>query len=102
MSKLEHVGVREFRDRATYYLKRGKPLAIERHGEVIGYFLPVRRKDPEEIRQRLEAFEQALERFLEGAGLSEEELARLVERAPSPSGAGKKRKQTAKTTKAGR
>jgi len=78
MDRIEHVGVREFRDRATYYLKRGKPLAIERHGEVIGYFLPVRRRDPEE------------------------ELARLVEQAPSPAGAGKKRKETAKTTKVGR
>jgi len=49
MNRIEHVGVREFRDRATYYLKRGKPLAIERHGEVIGYFLPVRRRDPEGV-----------------------------------------------------
>ena len=100
MSKIEHIGVREFRDRATYYLKRGKPLAIERHGEVIGYFLPVRRRDPEEIRQRLEAFEQALERFLAEAELSEEEFARLVEQAPT--GSRRKTKGTAKTTEVGR
>jgi len=99
MSKLEHVGVREFRDRATYYLKRGKPLAIERHGEVIGYFLPVRRKDPEEIRQRLEAFEQALERFLTEAELPEEEFARLVE--PVSTRGRRKTKRTSKTTEVG-
>ena len=100
MDRIEHVGVREFRDRATYYLRRGRPLAIERHGEVIGYFLPVRRKDPEEIRKRLEAFEQALERFLTETELPEEEFARLVEQV-SPRGR-RKPKRTSKTTKVGR
>ena len=100
MSKLEHVGVREFRDRATYYLKQGNPLAIERHGEVIGYFLPVRRKDPEEIRKRLEAFEQALERFLTEAELPEEEFARLVEQVSTRGR--RKTKRPSKTTKVGR
>jgi len=78
---MKHVGVREFRDKATHYLKLGEPLAIERHGEVIGYYLPVRRKDPEEIRKRLLVFEQALERFLKEAALSEAEFAELVEKA---------------------
>jgi hypothetical protein len=82
VKQMEHVGVREFRDKATYYLKLGKPLAIERHGEVIGYYLPVRRKDPEEIKRRLEAFERALEQILKGAELTEEEFAELAERAP--------------------
>ena len=50
MDRIEHVGVREFRDRATYYLKQGKPLAIKRHGEVIGYFLPVRAGIPRRSR----------------------------------------------------
>ena len=100
MSKFKHVGVREFRDRATYYLKQGQPLAIERHGEVIGYFLPVRRRDPEEIRKRLEAFEHALERFLAEAELPEDEFARLVEQAPTRGR--KKAKGTTQTTKVGR
>ena len=99
MNRIEHVGVREFRDRATYYLRRGRPLAIERHGEVIGYFLPVRRKDPEEIRKRLEAFEQALERFLSEAELPEEEFARLVEQVPTR---GRRKTRTSKATKVGR
>jgi len=38
---MEHVGVRDFRDRATRYLKGGDPLAIERHGEVIRAASPV-------------------------------------------------------------
>jgi len=83
---MKHIGVREFRDKATRYLKLGEPLAIERHGEVIGYYLPVREKDPEEVRRRLESFERALERFLEGAGLTEEEFAELVEQAGKQAG----------------
>jgi len=78
--EMKHVGVREFRDKATHYLKLGEPLAIERHGEVIGYYLPVR-KDPEEVRRKLEAFERALERFLEEGGLTEEEFVELIEKA---------------------
>lgn len=78
---MKHVGVREFRNQATRYLKLGEPLAIERHGEVLGYYLPVQRRDPEAVRKRLEAFERALERILKDAGLTEEEFAERVEKA---------------------
>jgi hypothetical protein len=38
------VGMREFRDKlATYLLESETPLAITRHGDTIGYFLPARR-----------------------------------------------------------
>lgn len=84
---MEHVGVRDFRDRATRYLKGGEPLAIERHGEVIGYYLPVRRKDPEEVRRRLNAFEEALEGFLAESKLTEDDLAELIEKAGGEVGA---------------
>lgn len=84
---MEHVGVRDFRDRATRYLKGEEPLAIERHGEVIGYYLPVHRKDPDEVRRRLEAFETALERVLDERELTEDDLAELIERAGGEVGA---------------
>lgn len=61
--------------------RSASPQAIERHGEVIGYYLPVRRKDPEAINKRLEAFERALERLLVETELSEEAFAQLVEQA---------------------
>ena len=38
------IGVREFRDKlATYLLESEAPLAITRHGDTIGYFIPARR-----------------------------------------------------------
>ena len=43
--------------------------------------IPVRRKDPEEMKKRLLAFERVLERFLKEADLTEEAFAKLVERA---------------------
>lgn len=35
------VGVREFRDNATRYLASNDVLRIERHGNLVGYFVPV-------------------------------------------------------------
>jgi predicted nucleotidyltransferase len=35
------IGVREFRDRATRLIASGEVLAIERHGSLVGYFVPV-------------------------------------------------------------
>ena len=44
----QRVGIREFRDKlATYLLESDKALAITRHGDTIGYYLPARRKRTE-------------------------------------------------------
>ena len=69
-----HVGVREFRDKASHYLSKGEVLAVEKHGEVIGYYIPVKR-DEAARKAALEAFEAKLASFLEETGLSEDELA---------------------------
>jgi antitoxin (DNA-binding transcriptional repressor) of toxin-antitoxin stability system len=72
---MEHIGVREFRDKASHYLHLGKPLAIERHGEIVGYYIPVKKRNPEEVRRRLASLEEAIERVLAETGMSEDELA---------------------------
>lgn len=36
-----HIGIREFRDQATRFIASGEMLAIERHGGLVGYFVPV-------------------------------------------------------------
>lgn len=38
---LKRVGVRELRDNATRYLAGDDVLAVERHGSLVGYFVPV-------------------------------------------------------------
>jgi len=39
------VGIREFREKLAAYLLEGDaPVAITRHGDTVGYFIPARRK----------------------------------------------------------
>ena len=75
---MKHVGVREFRDRATGYLKDAEPLAVERHGRLIGFYIPVEPKEPDResaLKDALERLEAAVARTLEESGMSEDELA---------------------------
>jgi PHD/YefM family antitoxin component YafN of YafNO toxin-antitoxin module len=54
----QSVGIREFRDKlATYLLTSDKPLAITRHGDTIGYYLPTKRRRP--TPEQLEAIREA-------------------------------------------
>ena len=38
------VGIREFRENLAGYLESGRPLAIMRHGETLGYYIPVHKR----------------------------------------------------------
>jgi PHD/YefM family antitoxin component YafN of YafNO toxin-antitoxin module len=68
------VGIREFRDKlATYVLESDTPVAITRHGDTVGYFIPARRKRSETEKA---AFQEAAARWqsvLDAAGVSEGE-----------------------------
>jgi PHD/YefM family antitoxin component YafN of YafNO toxin-antitoxin module len=67
------VGIREFRDKlATYLLESDAPVAITRHGDTVGYYIPARR-----MRSESEALRQAaarMEKMLASEGVSEEEV----------------------------
>ena len=48
------VGIREFREKlASYLLETEVPVAITRHGDTIGYYIPARRKRSEAERTAL-------------------------------------------------
>lgn len=69
------VGIREFRARlADYLLKSDKPVAVTRHGETIGYFIPARAGRAELDRAALKKAASKMEELLEREGLSEPEL----------------------------
>ena len=68
------VGVREFRDRATTMMGAGETLAIERHGEPIGFFVPIVAKDRPGGRAALGRLGLALDALLLSTGLTEDEL----------------------------
>lgn len=76
---MKRVGVREFRDHATHYLSGDEVLAVERHGQTIGFYFPTGASQQESFVQALERLEQTVRRTLAETGLSEEELSLLYD-----------------------
>jgi hypothetical protein len=74
------VGVREFRDQATSMMGSGETLVIERHGEPIGFYVPVTAKDRRAGREALGRLGDALDKIVATTGVSEDEFADEVTR----------------------
>ncbi len=71
----QKVGMREFRDNlATYLLESDKPLAITRHGDTIGFFLPTRRKRTEADWAAFKEAADQWQKILDDAGIKEDEV----------------------------
>jgi len=71
----QSVGIREFRDNlATYLLESDKPLAITRHGDTIGYYLPTRRKRTEAEKKAMDEVHARLQEEMAAAGVTEDEI----------------------------
>ncbi len=73
------VGVREFRERIASFLESDNPVAVTRHGETLGVYVPTPRhaKNRAQISE-LRAAAQRLSREL--AGVDEEEFVAEFER----------------------
>ena len=71
---MRSVGVREFRDHATKLIGSGETLVIEKHGEPVGFFVPIVAKDRRAGAQALERLDVLVTEVLEERGLSEDEL----------------------------
>ena len=70
------VGIREFREKlASYVLESDTPIAITRHGDTVGYYIPARRKRSEAERTALREAASRLQKMLEAEGISEEGIA---------------------------
>jgi antitoxin (DNA-binding transcriptional repressor) of toxin-antitoxin stability system len=78
---MKRVGVREFRNHATQYLAGDEVLAIERHGQPIGFYIPAQASKQESFAHALERLEQTVQRVLAETGMSEDELSRLYDLA---------------------
>ena len=69
------VGIREFREKlASYLLESDKPLAITRHGDTVGYYLPARRTRSEAERSALRQAAARLQEMLAAEGITENEI----------------------------
>ncbi len=76
---MKRLGVREFRDHATQYLSGDEVLAIERHGQPLGFYIPTGKSRRESFKDALNRLEQTVQQVLAETGMSEEELSRLLD-----------------------
>jgi antitoxin (DNA-binding transcriptional repressor) of toxin-antitoxin stability system len=69
------VGIREFRSKlAQYLLEADTPVTITRHGDTVGFFIPVRPKRAEADKAALKDAAERFDRLLAASGVTEEEL----------------------------
>ncbi len=71
------VGIREFREKlSTFLLESDEPVAITRHGDTVGYYLPARRARSHAERDALKEAASRLQSMLAEQGVSEDEIVR--------------------------
>jgi antitoxin (DNA-binding transcriptional repressor) of toxin-antitoxin stability system len=70
------VGIREFRENLSSFLESSKPVAITRHGETVGFYIPAKRKRKQADLEALRAAGQQIDTMLAAAGMTEDELVR--------------------------
>ena len=68
------IGMREFRENLAGYLESGTPLAITRHGETLGYYVPAQKRDRKAELEAMRAAARDLDAMIASWGASEEEL----------------------------
>jgi antitoxin (DNA-binding transcriptional repressor) of toxin-antitoxin stability system len=70
----EKIGIREFRENLAGYLEGGRPLAITRHGETLGFFIPAQKRSRRAQVQAMRPAAKDLDVMIAGWGASEDEL----------------------------
>src|SRR5260370_31484440 len=70
----ERIGMREFRENLAGYLESGKPLAITRHGETLGFYIPAQKRSRKAEVEAMRAAAKELDAMIAGWGASEDKL----------------------------
>jgi antitoxin (DNA-binding transcriptional repressor) of toxin-antitoxin stability system len=68
------VGIRELRENLAAYLESGKPLAITRHGETLGFYIPTQKRDRKAELAAMRAAAKDLDEMIAAWGVTESEL----------------------------
>jgi antitoxin (DNA-binding transcriptional repressor) of toxin-antitoxin stability system len=71
---LQKIGIREFRNNLAKYLSASEPIAVMRHGQTIGYFLPTHQKPAIAELETLKVAAAKLDALLAAKGVTEDEL----------------------------
>lgn len=72
----EKIGIREFRENLAGYLESGRPLAITRHGETLGFYIPAKKRSRKAEVEAMRAAAKELDALIAAWGASEDELMR--------------------------
>jgi len=68
------IGMREFRENLAGYLESGTPLAITRHGETLGYYVPAQKRNRKAELEAMRAAAKDLDAMIASWGAGEDEL----------------------------
>jgi antitoxin (DNA-binding transcriptional repressor) of toxin-antitoxin stability system len=68
------VGVREFRDNLASYLESNSPVAITRHGETLGFYIPAHKRDRRAELNAMRAAAKELDEMITSWGATEDQL----------------------------
>ncbi|MDN5843978.1 MAG: type II toxin-antitoxin system Phd/YefM family antitoxin [Alcaligenaceae bacterium] len=71
--KTTKVGIREFRSGLTEFIASSTPVAVTRHGQTVGYFIPARGHNEAELAALRQASE-TLDALMAKHGVSEDEV----------------------------
>jgi antitoxin (DNA-binding transcriptional repressor) of toxin-antitoxin stability system len=68
------IGIREFREKLAGYLESGTPLAIMRHGETLGYYIPAQKRSRKADLEAMRAAAKDLDKMIASWGAGEDDL----------------------------
>lgn len=70
----QRVGVRELREKLSTFLESSVPIEITRHGQTIGFFIPIPKRPGQAEREALLEAGKRLDEELFRLGLKEDQL----------------------------
>jgi antitoxin (DNA-binding transcriptional repressor) of toxin-antitoxin stability system len=68
------IGIREFRENLADYLESNQPLAITRHGETLGFYIPAQKRSRKAQLEAMHAAAKELDEMITSWGATEDEL----------------------------
>ena len=68
------IGIREFREKLAGYLESGTPLAITRHGQTLGFYIPAQKRSRKAELEAMRAAAKDLDEMIASWGATEDEL----------------------------
>lgn len=70
----EKIEIREFRENLARYLEAGRPLAITRYGETLGFYIPAQKRSRKAELETMRGAAKELEAMIASWGATEDEL----------------------------